>query len=137
MIVTDLDGTHTTWKISKAKTRASTSSYHKQAIKLINKLYPLYSVCEEVPINVQNNLWLYIDIYLPTINMALEVHGEQHYKFNPFFHKTRLDFVQQRHNDRLKREWCELNNVAFISLPYDCIDQWQSRIEDYEYGSDD
>ena len=137
MIVKDLDGNESMWKISatpKSKKRTKKSTYHQLALKLIKKTYPIYPVCQETPINIHDNFWLYLDIYLPTINIALEIHGEQHYKFNTLFHKHKLDFVKQRRNDRLKREWCELNKVGLIVLPYnESVEQWLDRIESYEY----
>jgi len=137
MIVNDLNGISSAWKISvspKSKKRNKTSNYHSLAKSLLGIMYPVYSICEEIPINIQNNIWLYLDIYLPTINMAIEIHGEQHYSFNVFFHKTQLGFLQQKQNDRLKQEWCKLNNVALICLPYnETTEEWQDRIENYEY----
>lgn len=137
MKVIDLDGNKTQWKISaspKAKKRLSKSEYHKLACSIIHTLYPTYIICEEVPIKIQNKLWLYLDIYLPTINMAIEVQGEQHYKFSPFFHKTKLDFLKQRKNDRLKKEWCEINSIAIVCLKYnETIEEWKNHILNYKY----
>ena len=42
--------------------------------------------------------------------MAIEVHGQQHYEYSPFFHKTKAGFYQSLKRDEIKTEWCKLNN---------------------------
>jgi hypothetical protein len=39
-----------------------------------------------------NGSWLELDFFLEEIDVGLEVQGDQHYKYNPFFHKTRDAF---------------------------------------------
>ena len=39
-------------------------------------------------------------------------------------------FLQSKANDDLKREWCELNNIQLIVLPYDKKDDWRTYIEE-------
>ena len=71
---------------------------------------------------------LYLDIFMPSISLAIEVHGRQHYEFVPFFHKTKMDFLLARKRDRDKIEWCELNDIVLVSLPYNEEDRWKSLI---------
>lgn len=65
---------------------------------------------------------------MPSISLAVEVHGKQHYEFVPFFHKTKADFLLARKRDRDKLEWCNLNDVTLVTLPHDEEDQWKSLI---------
>ena len=65
---------------------------------------------------------------MPSISLAIEVHGRQHYEFVPFFHKTKSDFLLARKRDRDKAEWCNLNNVTLVVLPHDEEDKWKNLI---------
>ena len=63
-------------------------------------------------------------------NKIIEVHGEQHYKFIPFFHGTMINFLSAKTNDNNKRQWCELNGIIEVELPFNESDnQWKSRIQ--------
>jgi 3-hydroxyacyl-CoA dehydrogenase len=47
---------------------------------------------------------LYYDFYLPNYNLLIEFHGEQHYKYSPFFHKNDEDnFLKQKNRDDVVR----------------------------------
>jgi len=104
------------------------STYHLAARQLIKELFSDF-VGEEVFIPGEG---FYFDFFLPTRRMVVEVHGEQHYKFTPFFHKTKLDFVKQKKTDKLKGEFCRLNGFTYIELPYtETIEQWTARLLNY------
>lgn len=61
---------------------------------------------------------LELDIYIPKYNLAVEYNGKQHYKFIPFFHKTKEDFRKQLERDRRKKELCKRWNISLIVVPY-------------------
>ena len=61
--------------------------------------------------------------------MVIEVHGRQHYDFVAHFHGTHLGFLQSRINDGAKGDWCRLNNISLIILPYNKQNEWQHIIE--------
>ena len=64
------------------------------------------------------NLNLYVDIYFPKFNLAVEYHGEQHFKFPNFFHKTKRDFLDAKHRDRIKRGLLKTYKVNFIEWKF-------------------
>jgi len=47
---------------------------------------------------------------------GIEVDGEQHYCFNPRFHKSAEDFKEQEKRDRRKEELCEKKGICLIRL---------------------
>ena len=49
---------------------------------------------------------LYADLYIPNRDLIVEVHGEQHFKFNSFFHKDKMAFFKAQARDKDKRAWC-------------------------------
>lgn len=102
--------------------RIKISKYHKRARALLKSLYPTARIYEETPIDIDGKQ-LYLDFYLPAIKLAIEVHGEQHYKYNSFFFNSKLEFAKAQKNDRDKKEWCKNNNITLIELPYNLKDE--------------
>ena len=133
MQVVDLDGYSYKWQlignISHAQ-QQNKSGLHLQARTLIKQCFPTLQILEEVPINVRKNEILYLDFYLPLPKKCIEVHGEQHYKFNRFFHQTTLGFIRHKKRDQAKKEWCEINNIQYIELPFDQLEQWSEILTD-------
>lgn len=128
--VRDLDNNLQTWNTNGCSpTGAAKSSYHLAARKLLKELYPTMQILEEVPIYIRRNEIAYLDFYIPLINKCIEVHGEQHYKFIPHFHVNRMGFAKAQKKDREKKDWCELNNITFVELPYNQQPSWKELIE--------
>lgn len=127
-----LDGDIISWgltgHISKGRIQ-SKSSYHLQARNLLSSLYPTLQILEEVGIPVKKGQTLYLDFYLPLIKWCVEVHGEQHYKFVPYYHGNMMSFLKSQKKDKEKKEWCELNSIKYIELPYnENIAEWKERL---------
>ena len=49
---------------------------------------------------------------------AVEVMGEHHVVFNPFYTKTRAQFERYRRNDALKASMCRRNGVLLLYVPH-------------------
>lgn len=131
MQVVDLDGHVSNWSfmggIAKGSL-ANKSSLHILARDLIKNIYPTMQLLEEVTVHTRKNDISYLDFYLPLIKKCIEVHGEQHYKYIPFYHSSTLTFLKSQKKDREKKEWCELNNIKFVELPFDKQDLWKELI---------
>lgn len=132
MQVKDLDGNIHNWQlIGNIAHGAITkkSSLHLKARELIHECFPTLQVLEEVPISIRRGETLYLDFYLPLNKRCIEVHGEQHYAFNRFYHHTLLGFIKHQKRDKEKKEWCEINNITLIELPFDkSLEEWKNRI---------
>jgi hypothetical protein len=133
MIVKDLDGNtlnwHLTGNLAHARISAK-SSLHLRARKLLSLIFPTLQVLEEVPIQLRKSETLYLDFYCPLIKTCVEVHGEQHYKFVSHYHSSKLGFLKSQKRDREKIEWCHINNIKHIELPFDEDDSgWTQRIK--------
>ena len=48
----------------------------------------------------------------------VEIDGQQHSKFTPFFHKNKDVFYSQRYRDELKKLYCEKRGLTLINVPY-------------------
>ena len=66
--------------------------------------------------NTDNNLEL--DCYNDDLKIACEYQGAQHYKYIPYFHKSRDAFQNQKYRDYMKREMCKKNGIFLIEVPY-------------------
>jgi hypothetical protein len=100
------------------------SSFHLEARNILKELYPTLQIIEEVPIHITKSEILYVDFLIPLIKRCIEVHGEQHYAFTPFYHRSPMDFLKQKKRDKDKQEWCNINNFSYIELPYNQQQQW-------------
>lgn len=61
-----------------------------------------------------NKKSLPFDFYLPDYNVCIEYDGEYHYRAIRGIEK--LDY--QQHNDNIKTQYCERNNIKLIRIPY-------------------
>lgn len=125
MLVKTLDGHESKWLLTTAA-QTKKSGPHLQVREFLHKIFPVTKILEEVQIEVKRNKHLYLDFYLPLYNIAIEIDGAQHREFTPFFSKTQINFANQQTNDKLKEQWCELNQITFIRLRDDeNEEQWK------------
>lgn len=132
MKVIDLDGVHGDWHLRGhiAKGRLyNKSSLHLETRKLLLELFPTLQILEEVPIHTRRSETLYLDFYMPLIKTCIEVHGEQHEKFVPFYHGNMMNFIKSKKRDSDKKQWCEINSIKLIELYYnEPIEVWKRKI---------
>lgn len=132
MQVKDLNGVAHNWHLTGNMAHgkiSNKSSFHLKAREIITQIFPTLQILEEVPIVLRKNETLYLDFYLPLKKMCIEVHGEQHYKFVPFYHNNMMSYLKSQKRDKEKEEWCLQNNIRYIVLPhYEDQDQWLERL---------
>jgi hypothetical protein len=92
----------------------SRSKIQKQVKDIVREIWECHIVYEEFPVfGTRYSL----DFFNASRNIAIEVQGTQHTKFNPFFHKGNpLNFGQQLKRDDAKRDFCEKNDITLIEL---------------------
>ena len=134
MKIRDLNNEAHTWKLNgyviAANDMRPRSKLHLTARELLTELFPTVQVLEEVLVPLTRYEKAYVDFYINTIKLVIEVHGQQHYRFNSLFHTSAQDFANQKKKDRRKKEWCEYNNITYIELPYnESKEKWKSRIQ--------
>ena len=141
MKVTGLNGREYAWNLNGYNVLASDtrvrSKYHVRARDVLKQIFHSYRILEEVKLPGSTPSHrrgvLYLDFYVPQIMLAVEVHGQQHYNYTPFFHKNKADFAIAKAKDEDKIEWCELNKIDIIVLRYSDTDEhWRKQIEDGE-----
>ncbi len=132
MKVEDLDGNQSTISLGPyvlIDTKRPRSKLHLLARQAVKEQFPTIQITEEVPIKIRRGKTLYLDFYVPLLHTAIEVHGEQHYKYSTLYHSSTSDFLLQKKNDVDKEQWCEINNIKLIVLPhFETKEQWQTRL---------
>jgi len=109
------------------------SQYHLKARELLRDMFKGYSIFEEVKLpgsrDPSKKSVLFLDFLIPNMDLAIEVHGQQHYKFSRFFHKTKAGYREALRRDVLKSEWCETNDLDLVVLKYsDSVDEWRDQL---------
>ena len=141
MKVIGINGKEYTWNLNgysvAANDQRKRSKFHLRARELLKEMYHSYRILEEVKLPgstlSHRKGVLYLDFLIPQIKLAIEVHGQQHYEFNKFFHKNKADFALAQSKDDDKIKWCELNKVDLVILKYsDTDEQWRDQIENGE-----
>lgn len=97
----------------------SRSKFQKKVKECLIPLWNGHIVYEEFPVVGTRST---IDFYNSTIKVAIEVQGNQHTKYIPFFHgKTKIKFLDQLRRDREKEDFCEKNDIKLVELFEDDI----------------
>lgn len=79
---------------------------------------PFYKIRPNFLRNDVTGYNLEIDLYNDDLKLGVEVQGDQHYKFTPFFHKNKEHFLNQRYRDEMKKEKCKKEGITLIEIPY-------------------
>lgn len=94
-----------------------TSLLAKSVLQSLKHAFPNTRINSEYYINYQGQK-LFFDFHLPNLNIVVEVQGIQHTEFNPHFHGTAENFKASRRRDRMKTEWCDINDMTLVCVNY-------------------
>ena len=108
------------------------SKHHLAARELLKDMFKGFFVYEEVKLpGSRVGSVLYLDFLIDSYNLAVEVHGRQHYEYVPHFHKSRANYMEHKKRDVIKERWCEHNDITLVELKYsDDIDKWREQINE-------
>lgn len=81
--------------------------------KFLKQKYPYDVILEEVPVPGEK---LFLDFFLPSRKIIIEIDGAQHGEFNKFFHKTQANFKNAENRDSLKEKWAAMNSFIFVRV---------------------
>lgn len=92
----------------------SLSKMQASVKKFLKRYWEGYKVYEEFPVF---GTQMHLDFFNATRMVAVEVNGDQHREFTPYFHNdSRVKYWEQMKRDRRKAEWCELNNIKLVEI---------------------
>lgn len=89
----------------------------QELLDIVKELYPHQKVVTEH--NVADSGALYLDIFLPQLNLAFEYDGIQHFVYNKHFHGTKEQFIASKKRDAEKNSACASKDITLIRVRYD------------------
>lgn len=101
----------------KKEVNTNSSKLTKAVFGIIKECYPNETLVQEEPIKI-NGKTLYLDIYIPRLKIAVECDGEQHFRFNKFYHADSSAFIQQKKNDLDKMLFCQESNITLVRVAF-------------------
>lgn len=81
----------------------------------LHEIYKSHDIIYEYPLYEVNQR---IDIYIPSLALAFEYNGRQHYDFIEHFHKNEEGFKDSLRMDQQKREYLLLHGIKLIEIAY-------------------
>lgn len=120
-----LDGRSYNLHVERVEFRENESKLHTTARQIIKEIFPCDTILEEVRLPGSK---LIADFLIFRPKLIIEVHGQQHYKYNSHFFNNKIDFLSAQKRDRDKIQWAEINNMRLIELPYNAMDDWRDII---------
>ncbi len=97
----------------------ATSKLQIEVGDLLDRELPQYRIRENYRpdwLLSSNMTKLEIDFFIEDLKIGIEVQGEQHYKFVPFFHKTQENYEKRRQYDVEKTDLCSGNGVKLYEV---------------------
>lgn len=83
----------------------------------INNVNYIQQYKVEVPENIRKSKYIFVDFYLPEYNCFIEYNGIQHYNPVKQF-GGKLKFEEQKIRDLYLKEYCNINNINLLEIPY-------------------
>jgi hypothetical protein len=132
MKVLGLDDKYYNWNPKSNKGKRS--KLHNKVRKFLDSCFPHDRILEEVTLAGTKKPssfggLLRADFWLPLRSIIVEANGEQHFKFNSFHFKRKLDFFRAQARDRDKAYWCEINDIKLVNLNFnETEEEWREKI---------
>ena len=117
------DGYRTDWRLARTEIRTRLTADGIIKPKWKHELSLFHAVHKKYPDTLYQYrpAWLgrqSLDLYIPSLNTAIEYQGIQHFHPVDFFGGEE-DLLARQELDEQKRKLCEENNVRLIEWPYD------------------
>lgn len=92
----------------------SKSKIQKATKDFLKEFWLKHVVFEEFPVAGTK---MSLDFYNANKRIAIEVQGQQHVKYTPFFHgNNKYNYINQLRRDQNKQEFCEINDIKLIEI---------------------
>ena len=88
----------------------------KKLLEIVQQIYPNHRI--ELEYNVAERGALFVDIYLPRLQIGFEYDGVQHFEYNEHFHSSRENFIQAKRRDAEKDQRCEEKGITLVRVAY-------------------
>ena len=84
---------------------------------LLRREFPTRTIIGQHHIRVKGRN-LYFDYYIPSLRLAFEYDGRQHYGFVRFFHQSKYGYQKSVSADNDKRRYCSDVGINLIRFSY-------------------
>ena len=92
----------------------SRSKFQYSIKKFLEPFWSRHIVFEEFPVAGTK---LSLDFYNANKKIAIEVQGQQHTKYVPYFHgNNKVNYLSQLQRDNDKFKFCEINDINLIEI---------------------
>jgi hypothetical protein len=92
----------------------SRSKIQKSTKDFLKDYWESQVVFEEFPVAGTK---MSLDFYNANKKIAIEVQGEQHRKYTPFFHGgNKYNYINQLRRDQDKQKFCEINDIKLLEI---------------------
>lgn len=91
------------------------SKLSDKVFSLLKEAFPFAKIEEEYFVKYKGQN-LFVDFYIPSYLIAVEVHGAQHDVFVEHFHSDAAGWKSHKKRDRLKEEWAHINNIVYVVI---------------------
>ncbi len=98
------------------KCQAKDHSFGEYIIAMVLDKYNVTYIKQKTFDGCRDKRCLPFDFYLPDYNICIEFDGEQH--FHPCHYFGIESFYSTKSHDVMKTQYCELNNIKLIRIPY-------------------
>lgn len=79
---------------------------------------------------------LELDFYIPTLNVAIEVQGDQHFEFCEFMHGDIDGFNRLKRDDAVKKTKCKERGITLVEITdANQLSNLVDRLDEYTYHS--
>lgn len=76
------------------------------------------NVVRQFKIQLPSEKIIKVDFYLPERKEIIEYDGSQHYRWEPYIHKTYNRFVDQVNRDNALVQYCKENSIQLLRIPW-------------------
>lgn len=59
---------------------------------------------------------LELDFYIPSLDLAIEVQGQQHFEFVELFHQDKRGYEEQLKRDKIKKDLCRKAGIRLVEI---------------------
>lgn len=80
--------------------------------RILKQFFPFDLILEDFAVPGHG---FYFDFFLPKQKLVVEIQGEQHSQYVPFFHKSEKNFKSSLIRDMKKIKLCERNDIIIIT----------------------
>jgi hypothetical protein len=93
------------------------SNFEDDIEELLNEAFPRCTILPQYSVKFGGDQ-LFIDFFIPSMNLAIECQGEQHYKFVPHYHQSEEGFKSYLARDQAKRDWARKQKAILVEIPF-------------------